>query len=343
MKSIATTLSIATVLASLAVSAPLEVFKRELFNSLAVVSCATNYFTLGNLGPQCEHYISIPGLIPSVVFNDIAFDFTVGDQWAPMVSSKSIVGTIIDLGLTPTVTSISIDVDIIDNGVTVGRIKTDPNVATASGTAVTTSFNPVSMPIPEDARSHFSSLLMALVTSESKNLRLFGTLGATFNIPTLFGKTPAKTALTFGLDVTNTFSGFNGLHETSFLSVVSNNMDDVNKKQTLEVTVNIKSTSTFDIKVGDVLFDAAGPTGHIGTVTLKDLDLKRGDNLETAILVIDLNLPGANDFITALQNADTTVTLTGTGSSPANAVTLLAIQALKVEVVVPKNSFTKTV
>ncbi|KAI9232767.1 MAG: hypothetical protein BYD32DRAFT_427596 [Podila humilis] len=342
MKSI-TTLSIATVLASLAVSVPLDVFKRELFNTAAVVQCAFTYFTYGTLDSTCEHYILIPGLIPSVVFKDVDFDFTVADQWAPMVSSSSIVGTIINLGLTPTVTSIGINIEIIDNDVSVGRIKTLPKEAKAIGTAVTTSFDPIPMPVPEDARSAFSSLLMALVISETRNLRLLGTLDATFKIPVLFGKTPAKTTLTFGLDVTNTFSGFNGLHETSFLSVVSNNMDDVNKKQTLELKVNINSASTFGIKVGDVMFDAAGPTGPIGTVTLKDLELKQGKNLEIAIVVIDLNLPSATDFLTALTKGDTTVTLTGTGSSPANAVTLLAIQAIKVDVVIPKNSFTKAV
>lgn len=195
------------------------------------------------------------------------------------------------------------------------------------------------MPIPEGAHKDFSSLLVELVTTKSSNVRLAGTLDVAFNFPFPIG----KKALTLGLDVITTFSGFNSLHDTTFKSVISNNKDDVAKKQTLTLEVNVKSSSIVSVKVGDIMFNAAGLAGPIGTVTLKNAVLVQGDNLLTAIVVIDMSLSGATAFITGLENADATMTLTGTGSSPANDAILPAIQALKVDLVIPQKSFTKTV
>lgn len=37
-------------------------------------------------------------MIPSIVFNELTFDFTSVDQWAPSVSSSSITATVISVG-----------------------------------------------------------------------------------------------------------------------------------------------------------------------------------------------------------------------------------------------------
>ncbi|KAF9310965.1 hypothetical protein BG003_007912 [Podila horticola] len=113
-------------------------------------------------------------------------------------------------------------------------------------------------------------------------------------------------------------------------------MDEVNKKLTLTVKVNIKSPSTLSLKLGDIFFKTSGPDGPIGITTLQNVDLNHGDNPLTAIVVIDLSLAGAAKFVSGLDKADATVTLTGTGSSPANPVTLAAVQSLEINVVIPQ-------
>ncbi|KAG0323360.1 hypothetical protein BG000_002654, partial [Podila horticola] len=86
-----------------------------------------------------------------------------------------------------------------------------------------------------------------------------------------------------------------------------------------------------------------GPDGPIGNTTLQNVVLNHGDNPLTAIVVIDLSLAGAAKFVSGLEKADATVTLTGTGSSPANPVTLAAVQSLEINVVIPQTFAPKTV
>lgn len=194
------------------------------------------------------------------------------------------------------------------------------------------------MPVTADAHDTFSALLTALVRTESRDIRLFGTIDALFSFPFL-----GKKSVALGFDVTNVFKGFNGLHDTTFLSLTSKTMDEVNKKLTLTVKVNIKSPSTLSLKLGDIFFKTSGPDGPIGITTLQNVDLNHGDNPLTAIVVIDLSLAGAAKFVSGLDKADATVTLTGTGSSPANPVTLAAVQSLEINVVIPQTFTPKTV
>ncbi|KAG0093417.1 hypothetical protein BGZ92_005659 [Podila epicladia] len=195
------------------------------------------------------------------------------------------------------------------------------------------------MPVPANAHGVFSTAIAALTsTEESRNIQLLGKIDATFKIP-LIGE---QTILGLGLDVTSELKGFNGLRDVTFLSLVSNTPDEANKKQTIELKVNVKSLSTFGIKVGDILFDTAGTAGPIGTTTLKDVVLTTGDNFLTAIVDVNLDLAGAAKFVSELQTADTTVTLTGTGSSPANPVILSALQSLKITFIIPQKFTSKT-
>ncbi|KAF9305347.1 hypothetical protein BG003_001372 [Podila horticola] len=338
MKSIVTILTIATALASLTMSVPMDIFKRQqlVFNSAVVVMCAP----AGDLPDNCKAALAIPGLVPSIDLHEITFDFTGLEPWSPLVSSSNLVGNMISLGIPNPVSTLSIHVDVLDGNVKVGRLETPANPATASGTAVSTSFEPVPMPIPADAHDAFSTLLATVVSTESKNITFHGTLDATFDLPFPLGK---KTIPGLGFDVTMAVKGFNGLRDVTFVSLVSNVRDDVHNRQTITFKMDMKSPSTYGLKMGDVVFDTAGPAGPIGTTTLKDLVLQRGDNVVTVIAVIDLNLPGAAGFISGLGSADATMTLTGSGSSPANPVILSAIQALKINITIPEKYMSKTV
>ncbi|KAG0361123.1 hypothetical protein BG005_009110 [Podila minutissima] len=194
------------------------------------------------------------------------------------------------------------------------------------------------MPVPANAHDAFSAAITAIFSTESVNLQLLGKIDASFSIPLL----PVNPILSVGLDVTNEIKGFNGLLDVTFVSLVSNTPDESNKKQTIALKVNVKSPSIIGIKLGDILFNTAGPAEPIGTATLKDVVLKLGDNLLTAIVVIDLSLAGAAEFVSGLETADATVTLTGTGSSPVNPVILPAIQSLKINFVIPHKFTPKT-
>ncbi|KAG0028859.1 hypothetical protein BGZ81_004356 [Podila clonocystis] len=93
------------------------------------------------------------------------------------------------------------------------------------------------------------------------------------------------------------------------LSLVSNTPDESRKKQIVTFKVNINSPSTFGLNLGDILFNTAGLDGRSGTTTLKDMVLKRGDNILTAVMVIDSSLAGAAGFMSGLETADATVIL----------------------------------
>ncbi|KAG0039135.1 hypothetical protein BGZ82_009593 [Podila clonocystis] len=307
MTSIIKALAIATALVSLATSVPMEVFKQQGTSYVTtVLECALTFFSYGTLSSNCEVAISVPGVIPSVVFNELTFDFTGLNPWTPEVSSNSITGTIISVGNFGPLSSIRIFVDVIDDKVKVGRSETDSNAASAS--------------------------------DKTRDIRLSGIIQASFD--SLIGK---RTIPSLGFDVTNTFMGFDGLHDTTFLSLVSSTPDEASKKQIITFKVNIKSPSSFGLKLGDIFFSTAGPDGRIGTTTLKDVILKRGDNILTAIMAIDSSLAGAAGFVSGLETADTTVTFTGTGSSPTNAAILAAIQSLDINVVIPQKFTPKTI
>ncbi|KAG0361121.1 hypothetical protein BG005_009108 [Podila minutissima] len=227
-----------------------------------------------------------------------------------------------------------------DDKAIIGRIETPESFASASGSLVTTSFKPVPMPVPTDAHDAFSATVTALLRSQARNIRFRGTLDATFQLPF-----PFKTATIKGIafDCNNVFAGMSGMNDVTFVSLVSNTKDDANKKQTITFKVNIKSSSAIGIKAGDFVFNSAGPAGPIGTTTFKDFNLKSGDNILTAITVIDLSLPGAAEFISGLDTAGATAILIGSGSSPTNAALLPAIQAMKFNVVIPQKFTLETV
>ncbi|KAG0039134.1 hypothetical protein BGZ82_009592 [Podila clonocystis] len=327
MQSLVKTLAIATALISLAMSVPMEVLKQQaVFNAAVVLGCAPAFFSKGKLPEVCKDALSIPGLIPSLVVNELTFDFTTNDPWLPKISSTSIVGTTITLGLPNPVSSLSIHADVIDDQAIIGRIETPASPASAIGSAVNTSFSPVPMPIPADAHDDFSATIVSVISSEAKNI---------------FAS--AITIQGVAVDFNHVFVGFRGMNDVTFVNLVSNTKDDANMTQTITFKVNIKSSSALGIKAGDFVFNSAGPAGPIGTTTIKDFSLKRGDNILTAIAVIDLRLPGATKFISGLDMADAIAILIGSGSSPANAAILPAIQSMRLNVVIPQKFKLKTV
>ncbi|KAG0361124.1 hypothetical protein BG005_009111 [Podila minutissima] len=253
-------------------------------------------------------------------------DFSVTDSWIPRISSNNIVGTTISIpGIILPITN--------DNGTEISHFETPFTPATVSGTLVSTTFDTIPLTILPTSHDAFSSLITTLVTSHSKTVTLEGSVDIQFQLGFFLG---SQTLSGIGFKTEHVYVGLNGLPDVHFVSLVDNTKDEANKKQTLTFKINIKSPSNMKLKLGDVVLNAAGPIGIIGATTLKDVVLDNGDNIITAITVIDLTLAGATDFVGGLEVADGTLSLSGFAGSSHNEAIIPGLQALRITLVVPK-------
>lgn len=182
-------------------------------------------------------------------------------------------------------------------------------------------------------RERFSALVASLVNSDSKTVTLQGTADLRFDL----GLLGQVTLSGIGFKTENLFTGLGGLTDIAYIRLITHSVDSTSKRQIITATLNIKSPSRLSFKVGDVVLDTAGPQGHIiGLTTFADLSLELGDNLVTAVIALDLSLPGAVEFVRGLDTADGTLTLSGFAGSTQNPALRPAIQALRFTVVVPR-------
>ncbi|KAG0083673.1 hypothetical protein BGZ93_001669 [Podila epicladia] len=261
-------------------------------------------------------------------------DFSVTDSWIPRISSNNIVGTMISIpGIILPITNVRSQISVWDNGIEISHFETPFTPATVSGTLISTTFDTIPLTILSTSHEAFSSLITTLVTSHSKSVTLEGSVDIQFQLGFLLG---SRTLSGIGFKSKHVYIGLNGLPDIHFVSLVDKTKDDANKKQTFTFKINIESPSNMKLKLGDVVLNAAGPIGPIGTTTLKDVVLDNGDNIVTAVTVFDLNLAGAADFVSGLEVADGTLSLSGFAGSSHNEAIIPGLQALRITLVVPK-------
>ncbi|KAG0315881.1 hypothetical protein BG000_005051 [Podila horticola] len=82
--------------------------------------------------------------------------------------------------------------------------------------------------------------------------------------------------------------------------------------------------------------NAAGPAGPIGSVTLEARTLEHGDNVANVVMVVDLSLASAVNFMSSVDTTDTTLVLTGFAGSTPNVAMAAANEAFNFSVVIPK-------
>ncbi|KAF9301510.1 hypothetical protein BGZ74_006620 [Mortierella antarctica] len=139
-----------------------------------------------------------------------------------------------------------------------------------------------------------------------------------------------------GLEIDVAIPGLNGLPDIKFLSLIENTVDTGNMRQTISFKVNVKVATNLGVKLGDIVFNTAGPAGPIGTTTFKAFSVEHGDNTIDTVTVVDLNKPGAAGFVSGLDTADGVLILTGFAGSTQNPATVSGLEALHLTIVVPK-------
>lgn len=107
-------------------------------------------------------------------------------------------------------------------------------------------FTPVSWSVLLTAHDASATLVKALVTTESRNVRFTGTVDVTFDLGFFLEK--KKTLPGIGFESTNPFLGLKGVADIMYVSFISSADVDANKK-TFTYKVNIKSVSNLSIKL----------------------------------------------------------------------------------------------
>ncbi|KAF9213213.1 hypothetical protein BGZ59_005693 [Podila verticillata] len=334
MKYVLATLYISAALASLAMGAPSNIFNRDPANIVTILSCLPIFIVTGAWSPKCQDAVAIPGLIPLMNVDHITMDFTTVDPWAPLASSNGISVSILKIpGISLPLASGRAHLTIADNDTDIAYIDTSLPVVSMSGGTVTATFSPAPVTIPPNAREAFSTLMADLVGLEAKGFTIKGTVDITFSLGFLLGQ---RTISNVGFEMVHVFKGLNGMPDVRFVSLTGNTVDAANKKQTLSFKINIKSFSNVTLKLGDFILNAAGPAGPIGTMILKAHTIKSGDNIIDTVMIVDLSLASAADFMQSLDTAGTTLVLTGSDGSTQLAVMKAAARSLRFSTVIPK-------
>ncbi|KAF9301511.1 hypothetical protein BGZ74_006621 [Mortierella antarctica] len=324
-------LSVSAALASMAVCLPTEFFKRDV---ATLVKCFTGFVVNGEWGTKCQAAVALPGLMPSSEFKLLRLDFTADGDF-PLASAEIMTNLIPIPTIILPMAQIKYKVAMSFNGGVVGTIDTPFAEVSADASALTTIMAPVPLVVETTAQADFAAFVKAIVASESVPIPLEGKADISFNIkPFLASQASVKVVSGIGYQTTTVFPGLKGLPDIKFVSLIANTPDADKKTQTISFKVNINVASNLSVKLGDVEFNAAGPAGPIGTTTFKALTLAHGDNTT----VVDLSLAGAADFVSGLSTADATLTLTGFAGSTTNPLTVTAVEALKLTVVIPKQS-----
>lgn len=174
--------------------------------------------------------------------------------------------------------------------------------------------------------------MAALVGLEAKSFTLKGTVDITFSLGFLLGQ---RTITGVGFEMIHVFKGLNGMPDVRYVSTTDNTVDATNKKQTLS-KINIKSLSNVTLNLGDLILNAAGPAGPIGTMTLRAHTIENGDNTIDAVMVVDLSLASAVNFVQSLDTVDTTLVLSRFDGSTQHAAMKAAARSFHFSIAIPK-------
>ncbi|KAG0068195.1 hypothetical protein BGZ93_008872 [Podila epicladia] len=226
------------------------------------------------------------------------------------------------------------------NDVSVGHVETPYVPVTVTDSDMMAIMAAIPLVVPVAGHDAFAALAKELFTSESVPLPLTGKMDLTFTLPTLPSPfkvpTAPKSLNGIGLEIEVRLPGLNGLPDIKFISLIENTADTANTKQTISFKINVKVATKLGVKLGDIMFNTAGPAGPIGTTTFKEFSVEHGDNTIDTVTVVDLSMPGAADFVRELDTADGVLTLTGFADSTQNPAIVSGLEALHLTIVVPK-------
>ncbi|KAF9301513.1 hypothetical protein BGZ74_006623 [Mortierella antarctica] len=261
-------------------------------------------------------------------------DLSTADPWSPLASSNDISVSILKIpGISLPLASGRVSLTIADNDYDIAHLDTHLPVVSMIGGTVKTTFAPTPATIPPKSREAFSNLMAAFVGLEAKSFTLKGTVDITFSLGFLLGQ---RTLSGVGFEMLHVFKGLNGMPDVNFISLIDSTADAANMKQIISFKINIKSAANISLKLGDFIMNAAGPAGPVGIVTLEAHTLEHGDNIVNAVMVVNLSLASAVDFMASLDTADTPLALTGFAGSTPNVAMVAANEAFRFSVVIPR-------
>ncbi|KAF9950779.1 hypothetical protein BGZ72_007637 [Mortierella alpina] len=324
-------IALGALVASLSAAAPVE--KRDAATD-RIVACFVGLIFTGAWPGSCQAAVAInTGLIKSIAINQMSMDFTPANPWAPTTSSNSVVATMLGIpGVTLPIDQIRQHIVLVDNNVQIGNIETPWSSAKVSGSTLTTSFPSTTLSVFTDAHAAFSSFISALSTKASHPVTLQGAVDAQLNLG-IFGR---MTIPGIGFKTTVLFDGLNNLSQMKFLYLIDTNFDTPGFIS-LTTIINIINPSKLNLKLGDVNFSTATASGFVGISSIKNLNLIPGNNYVLSSTGLDLSYPAAVEFLSNLNNADGTLTLTGYSKSSTNVALNAGLAAVKSPLVVPKN------
>ncbi|KAF9363590.1 hypothetical protein BGX34_003751 [Mortierella sp. NVP85] len=316
-------------LATAAVAAPVE--KRDAASD-RLISCFIGLVFTGAWPGSCQAAVAVDlGLIKSITLNQMSMDFTGSNPWAPSTSSSDVVATMLGIpGISLPITKIRQHIILGDGAKQLGNLETPFAAASVNGATLKTSFPSSPLAVFSDAHAAFSSFVGSISSKASHTITLKGSVDAELNLG-IFGKT---TINGIGFNTQTPLAGLNNLQLT-YKYPIDFNFDAMPLVK-LSSIIEIVNPSKLSLKLGDVSFSTATPSGYIGVSTIKNLSLVPGKNIVISTTALESNLPAATEFMNNLYTQDGQLSLTGFSGSSTNPALNGGLAAINSKLVVPK-------
>ncbi|KAF9363591.1 hypothetical protein BGX34_003752 [Mortierella sp. NVP85] len=270
------------------------------------------------------------GIIKSIALNQLSMDFTGSNAWAPVTSSNNVVATMLSIpGISLPISSVRQHIVLADGEKDLGTIEADWASSSVSGATLTTTLPSSPLNVYANAHTEFSTFVGSLSSQVSHAVTLKGTIDAKLNLG-IFGQR-ALNGIAFNNKVV--IDGLNNL-DISYKTVLDINLLSATEARMGSV-LSIVNPSKLSLKLGDVSFNTAIASGHIGVSTIKGLVLVPGPNIVLATTALDTTLPATNDFLNGQLTQDQTLLLTGYAQSSSNPALNGGLAALNSHTVVP--------
>ncbi|KAG0046546.1 hypothetical protein BGZ83_008305 [Gryganskiella cystojenkinii] len=330
MRILLKTATLGTILASVAVAAPVE--KRDAAADARIVACFVNLFITGNWPGSCQAAVATNmGLIKSIAINQMTMDFTGSNPWTPTTSSSSVVATMLSIpGITLPIDTIRQHIILVDNGVQLGNIDTPWSSAKVSGSTLTTSFSASTLNVYSSSHTAFSNFVSALSTTASHPLNLQGTVDAQLNLG-IFGR---LTIPGIGFTATVPFAGLDNLNKMQYTYQIDSNFDTPGYIALTSV-INLANPTQLSVNLGDVAFSTSTSEGYVGISTVKKLFLGPGNNYALSTTTLDLSKQATMDFLNQLYAQDAILYLAGYNATSSNPALNAGLATLKSALFIP--------
>ncbi|KAK3844179.1 MAG: hypothetical protein J3R72DRAFT_84689 [Linnemannia gamsii] len=334
MKFLLKVAAIGTLLAAVAVAAPIDIEKRDA-NSDRIVACFVGLIFTGAWPGTCQAAVSVSfGLIRGIQINQMSMDFTPANPWAPTTSSNSVVATMLSIpGVNLPIDSVRQHIIIADNGVQIGNIDTPWCASNVQGSTLTTSFPSSTLNVFADAHTAFTNFVSVLSTSATHDVTLQGSVDIKLNLG-IFGHI---TIPGVGFKTTTTFQGLNGLKTVDYVFLVDTDTSSVVGTIFMSAIVNIKNPSNLTLKLGTVTFHTTFNGGFVGPSTIKNMVLVPGNNYLISSTTLDTAVTAVTDLLANIGSGDSVLTLTTDANTSTNPALNAGLAAVSSKMTIPMN------